>query len=407
MDLLAKLQPFADRLGALGDGPVPFDTVIDEVCSPTEVMIAGRRTLMCGSNNYLGLSFHPDVITAAREAIAREGTGTTGSRAANGSYAAHRRLEQAFADAHRKRHGMVFTTGYQANLAVISGLCGVDDTVLLDLESHASIYDGARLSGAQLFAFRHNSAGDLARKLARVSNPRRCLVIVEGLYSISGDVAPLADIVAVCREAGAYLLVDEAHSFGAYGPRGLGCADAQGVLDQVDFVVGTFSKALAGIGGYCVTDHRALTLLHFAARPYVFTASGSPATIAGAEAALKILLHDVAGNAVLTARLWDNVRRVRAGLSYLGFTIGQTESPIVSIEVGAAERAVAMWRALLEAGLYANIVLPPACRPDACLLRTSYSAAHTSEDIDRALAIFKQVGHAMAIIHETHSHQPA
>jgi 8-amino-7-oxononanoate synthase len=394
MDLFDKLNALTERVAALDGGPMPFDTIIDEVSGPTEVVIGGRRTLMCGSNNYFGLTFHPEVITAATRALQREGAGTTGSRVANGSYAAHRRLEHAFAEAYGKRHAMVFTTGYQANLGVISGLCGSDDTVLLDIESHASIYDGARLSGAQLFVFRHNSPADLGRKLARLPEPRRCLVVVEGLYSISGDVAPLADILKVCREAGAYLMVDEAHSFGAYGPRGLGCAEAQGVLGDVDFVVGTFSKALAGVGGYAVSNHSALPLLHFAARPYVFTASGSPANIAGVEAALRILLRDRS----LQGRLWDNVRRVRTGLSQLGFVIGQTESPIVPIEIGAADRAVALWRALLDAGVYVNIVLPPACRPDACLIRTSYSAAHTPEQIDLALSVFAQVGRALSVI---------
>jgi len=403
MNLLDKLTAFADRIAEFPDGPVPFDTTIDEVCGPTEVVIGGRRTLMCGSNNYFGLSFHPDVIAAAREAIERDGAGTTGSRAANGTYGAHRRLEQSFADAHGKRHGIVFTTGYQANLGVISGLCGPDDAVLVDVESHASIYDGARLSGAQLFACRHNSADDVARKLARLPNPRRSLVVVEGLYSISGDIAPLAEIAKACRDAGAYLMVDEAHSFGAYGTRGLGCAEAQGVLEQVDFVVGTFSKALAGVGGYCVSNHPQLPLLHFAARPYVFTASSSSATIAGVAAALSILQRDED----LRARLWSNIRQVRAGLARLGFAIGQMESPIVPIVIGSAERTVAMWRGLLDAGLYVNIVLPPACRPDACLLRTSYSATHSREEIDRALSILAKVGRELSVIHEAHSHQPA
>jgi 8-amino-7-oxononanoate synthase len=394
MDLLDKLQPIADRIALFDGGATPFDTVIDQVCGPTEVIIGGRRTLMCGSNNYLGLSFHPSVVAAARDAIDREGAGTTGSRAANGTFAAHRRLEEAFTGLYGTRHAMIFTTGYQANLGVISGLCSSDDVVLLDMESHASIYDGARLSGARVFAFRHNSASDLARKLAKQPDGRRCLVVVEGLYSISGDVAPLVEIVAACRETGAYLMVDEAHAFGAYGARGLGCAEAQGVVDDVDFIVGTFSKALGGVGGFCVSNHRALKLLHFAARPYVFSASGSPGNIAGVEAALAILSSD----AGLRPRLWENVRRVRAGLTRLGFAISPTESPIVSIGIGAADRTVAMWQALLEAGLYTNIVLPPACGPDACVLRTSYSAAHTPEQIDRALAIFERVGRALSVI---------
>jgi len=394
MDLFDKLSTLTDRLAAFGEGPVPFNTTIDEVLSATEVMVEGRRTLMCGSNNYFGLSFHPDVLAAAGSALLREGAGTTGSRAANGTYAAHRQLEEAFARLYGKAHAMVFTTGYQANLALISGLCGPDDVVLVDIESHASIYDGARLSGAQVYAFKHNSAADLSRKLSRQPNGRQCLVVVEGLYSISGDVAPIADILAVCREAGAYLLVDEAHSFGPYGSHGLGCAEAQGVLDDVDFIVGTFSKTLAGTGGYAVSAHQQLTLLHWAAKPYVFTASASPANIASVEAALAVMERDT----TLRPRLWDNVRRVRSGLTRLGFAIGATESPIVSIRIGSAERAVTLWRALLDAGLYVNIVLPPGCPPDACLVRTSYSAAHTPEQIDMALAIFERVGRALAVI---------
>jgi len=248
MTLLDKLQPMADRVRAIGDRPVPFDSVIDEILGPCEVTIDGRTTLMYGSNNYLGLSFHPDVVAAAQAAIARCGTGTTGSRAANGTLQLHRDLERDLADFFGKRQALVFTTGYQANLGLIAGLCGPDDVVLIDVESHASIYDGARLSGAQVFAFKHNAADDLARKLAK--QPRgRCLVVVEALYSIGGDVAPLAEIAAAAHAGGAVLAVDEAHSFGAYGDRGLGCAEAQGVLDQVDFIVGTFSKALGGVGG--------------------------------------------------------------------------------------------------------------------------------------------------------------
>ena len=394
MSLLDKLRPIADRLGSIADGPVPFDTLIDALVSPTEVIIGGRRTLMCGSNNYFGLSFHPDVIAASQASIAASGTGTTGSRAANGTYASHRRLERAFASRFSKTHAMIFTTGYQANLGVIAGLCGATDTVLLDLDCHASIYDGARLSGAQMFAFRHNSPTDLARKLSRLDRPSDCLVIAEGLYSISGDLGPVAELSATCREHGAFFMVDEAHSFGAFGDRGLGVADAQSVLDAVDFVTGTFSKALAGIGGFCVSDHEALRLLHFAARSYVFTASASPANIASVEAALPLVLDD----RTLRDRLWTNVRRMRSGLTSLGFRIGATESPIIAIEIGSAEQTVAAWSALLDAGVYTNIVLPPACRSDRCLLRTSYSAAHTTEQIDQALGVFEQVGVALALI---------
>ena len=248
MDLLDKLQPIGDQLAALGRGATPFDTTIENTPAPCEVTIDGRPVLMCGSNNYFGLSHHPEVVAAAAAALAAYGTSTTGSRAANGSLALHEQLEHEFAACYGKQHALVFTTGYQTNLGLIAGLCGSGDTVLVDLESHASIYDGARLSGAQVFGFRHNSADDLRRKLSRLAEPRRSLVVVEGLYSINGDLAPLGELTAVCRDAGAYLMVDEAHAFGAYGGHGLGAAEAQGVLADVDFIVGTFSKTLAGVG---------------------------------------------------------------------------------------------------------------------------------------------------------------
>lgn len=394
MSLFDKLQSTVDRLREAGPGAVPFDTHIEAVLGPTEVKIEGRRTLMCGSNNYFGLSFHPEVLAAARGALEQDGTGTTGSRAANGTYTSHRRLEQRFARLYGMRHALIFTTGYQANLGVIAGLCGPDDSVLVDVESHASIYDGARLSGASQFVFRHNSPEDLRRKLARQKDPSRCLVVIEGLYSISGDVAPVAAFADVCREAGAFLMVDEAHSFGAYGAHGLGRAEDDGALDRVDFVVGTFSKTLAATGGYCVSNHDALPLLHYSSRPYVFSASASPASVAGVEAALRILEREPERK----TRLWENVRRARAGLRTAGFDIGATESPIVPVIIGPADKTITFWRQLLRLGVYVNLMLPPATRPDRCVLRTSYSAAHTADEIERAVSAFVEVGRALAVV---------
>lgn len=396
MSLLDKLKPTAARVAAVGPGPMPFDTVIDQVLSATEVSIGGRRTLMCGSNNYFGLTFHPEVLSAAHDALDHWGSATTGSRAANGSFEIHCRLERRFAELYGLAYGRVFTTGYQANLALVSGLCGADDVIMLDLESHASLYDGARLSGATIYGFRHNSPGDLAKKLARLTSHQRerCLVLIEGLYSISGDVAPVAEIARVCEEAGAFLAVDEAHSFGAYGPRGLGRAEEDGVVDRVDFIVGTFSKSLAGVGGFCVSRHDALEWLHFTARPYVFTASSAPASIASAEAALAVLQREPS----LRDRLWENVRYAREALQATGLQIGAHESPIVSVQVGTAETAVRFWRTLLEQGVYVNVVLPPACHGDRCLLRTSYSSAHTRDQIDRAVSAIADVGRSLSII---------
>jgi 8-amino-7-oxononanoate synthase len=386
MDLLDKLRVVEKRRAMFANGgAMPGETVIDGVIGPCEVLVNGRRTLMFGSNNYLGLTLHPDVIEAARQTVAAYGTGTTGSRTANGTLSLHEDLERDFADWFGKRHAIIFSTGYQANLSLIGALCGPDDVILMDSESHASIYDATRQTASQVIAFRHNAPESLRRKLERLPAGRRNrLVVVEGLYSIRGDVAPLRDIVEVSRAHGAYVLVDEAHSLGTYGATGLGCAEAQGVLEDIDFVVGTFSKSLAGIGGVCVSDHAELRALHFLARAYVFTASGSPSNIAGVRAALRIVRQ----HPELRTQLWTNIRRLREGLKEIGYVIGETESPIVPILTGEEARTIALWQALLSAGLYVNLIVPPGCPMDQCVLRASCSAAHTEEHIVRALEIF-------------------
>jgi len=388
MDLLDKLKAVEQRRAMFASGAAnPGATVIERVLGPCEIVIEGRPTLMFGSNNYLGLTLEPTVVAAARDAILHYGTGTTGSRTANGTLCIHEDLERELADWFHKRHALIFSTGYQANLSVIGGLCGAEDVILIDSDSHASIYDATRQTASQVVAFRHNSPESLRKKLERLpAGQRNRLVVVEGLYSIRGDVAPLREIVDVCRAHGAYLVVDEAHSLGTFGPTGLGCAEAQGVLDQVDFVVGTFSKSLAGVGGVCVSDHAELRSLHFLARAYVFTASGSPSNVAGVRAAVK-LIRD---HPELRGRLWANIRRLREGLQALGFEIGSTESPIVPIFVGEEARTIALWKELLAAGLYVNLIVPPGCSRDNCLLRASCSAAHTGEQIARALEIFAQ-----------------
>jgi len=373
---------------------MPGLTVIERVLGPCEVVIQGRPTLMFGSNNYLGLTLHPEVIEAARRAVTEYGTGTTGSRTANGSLAIHEDLERQFADWFGKRHAIIFSTGYQANLSLVGGLCGPGDVILIDGDSHASIYDATRQTAAQVIGFRHNSAESLNKKLERLDRQHRNkLVVVEGLYSIRGDVAPLGDIVDVCRAHGAYLLVDEAHSLGTYGPTGLGCAEEQGVLEHVDFLVGTFSKSLAGIGGVCVSNHPELKALHFLARAYVFTASGSPANIASVSAAVNVVRR----SPELRDQLWANVRRLRQGLRDLGYVIGETESPIVPIMTGDEARTIAVWQRLMADGLYVNLIVPPGCPVDECVLRASCSAAHTPEHIARALDVLGRVGAELGV----------
>ena len=394
MDLLEKLRSIKARRAKFEPGPAPGATVIERVLGPCEVVVNGRPTLMFGSNNYLGLTLHPDVVAAARDAVAEYGTGTTGSRTANGTLGLHEQLERDLADWFGKRHAIIFSTGYQANLSLIGALCGPDDVILIDSDSHASIYDATRQTASQVVGFRHNSPESLRKKLERLPRgPRNRLVVVEGLYSIRGDVAPLKAIVDVCRANGAYVLVDEAHSLGTYGPNGLGCAEAQGVLEHVDFVIGTFSKSLAGIGGVCVSDHPELGALHFLARAYVFTASGSPSNIASVRAAVRVVRQEPG----LRDQLWANIRRLRQGLQERGYEIGSTESPIVPILTGDEERTIALWQGLLTEGLYVNLIVPPGCPQDECVLRASCSAAHTPEHLTRALDIFGRVGAELGV----------
>jgi 8-amino-7-oxononanoate synthase len=396
MDLLDKLRAIEARRAVFAsDRARPGETVIERVLGPCEVTINGKPTLMFGSNNYLGLTLHPEVVAAARDAILEYGTGTTGSRTANGTLWVHEALEREFADWYEKRHALIFSTGYQANLSLIGALCGADDTILIDGDSHASIYDATRHTASQVVAFRHNAPESLRKKLERLpAGQRNRLVVVEGLYSILGDVAPLREILDVCRANGAYLLVDEAHSLGTFGPSGLGCAEAQGVLPDVDFIVGTFSKSLGGVGGVCVSDHVELRALHFLARAYVFTASGSPGNVASVRAAVGV----IRAHPELRDRLWTNIRRFRGGLMERGYRIGPTESPIVPIFTGEEQRTIALWQQLLEEGLYVNLIVPPGCPRDQCVLRASCSAAHSVEQITRALEVFERVGVAPRVV---------
>jgi 8-amino-7-oxononanoate synthase len=387
-DLLDKLKAIQAKRAEFEAGTAsPGSTVIEKVLGPCEIVIGGRPTLMFGSNNYLGLTFDPEVMAAAREGILQYGTGTTGSRTANGTLSLHEDLEREFAAWFGKRHALIFSTGYQANLSVIGGLCGPDDVILIDSDSHASIYDATRQTPSQVVAFRHNSPESLRKKLERLpKNQRNRLVVAEGLYSIRGDVAPLRDLVEVARSYGAYVMVDEAHSLGTFGPTGLGVAEEQGILDQVDFVVGTFSKSLAGIGGVCVSDHQELRSLHFLARAYVFTASGSPGNVAGVRAAVRVIRE----RPELRKKLWANIAQLRSGLEKMGYVIGSTESPIVPIFTGEETKTIALWQELLAEGLYVNLIVPPGCSRDDCLLRASCSAAHTTQQIGKALDILER-----------------
>lgn len=383
MDKFAALANIRRELGELGIDP--FGAQIDRVISPTEGVINGRATILAGTNNYLGLTFDASCIAAAAAALESEGTGTTGSRMANGSYSSHRLLERELAAFYGKRDAIVFSTGYQANLGIISALAGVGDTVLIDADCHASIYDGCRMGGADVIRFRHNDADDLAKRMRRLGSASKdALILVEGLYSMLGDYAPLAQMAEVKREFGGYLLVDEAHSLGVVGDGGRGVAEVDGVLDDVDFVVGTFSKSLGGVGGFCVSDCAELDLIRYASRPYIFTASPTPATIASVRQALRL----VADGRALRDRLRDNAARLHAGLAALGFTLGAPPSPVVAVILQDRMTALKFWQGLLERGVYVNLMVPPATPNGESLVRCSISAAHTAAQIDAICAAF-------------------
>jgi len=365
-----------------------FNIVMEEIISGTEAIVNGRPTILAGSNNYLGLSFDSDCIDAACDAVRKEGTGTTGSRMANGTFAGHLALERELAEYFDRQSAIVFSTGYIANLAILSTLVGPGEVILLDADCHASIYDGCRLGGAEVIRYRHNDADDLAKRLRRLEKrDTNVLVVAEGLYSMMGDRAPLADIVAVKRKYGAYLMVDEAHSLGVLGKTGRGLAEETGVEDGVDFVVGTFSKSLGAIGGFCVSNHPELDLVRYASRPYVFTASSSPSVIASTRAALKILQT----GSELRQRLWENANLLYNTLQDLDFAVGPEASPIVAIQLEDKAEAFALWSGLLENGVYVNLVLPPATPDGNCLLRSSVSAGHTPEQMERICQAFTAV----------------
>ena len=393
IDLFDKYQPAIERFEhmlAMGANAVGLEN--ERFISPTRAIINGRETILAGTNNYMGITFDPDCIAAGKAALDEFGTGTTGSRIANGTYGMHAQLEKDLCRFLDRRHCMVFTTGYQANLGMIAGLAGPRDTVFLDADSHASIYDGCALSGARLIRFKHNDAGDLDKRLARLERSGDeaggRLVVLEGIYSMLGDRAPLADFIAVKKRRGFQLLVDEAHSFGVLGPNGRGLADEAGLDEEVDFVAGTFSKSVGAIGGFGAANHASFESLRYVSKPYMFTASPSPSTIATATAAIAKLKAEPQRR----ARLMDNSRRLFEGFKGLGLALGcDVVSPIVAVKCPGEEATVAMWNALLEAGVYVNIAVPPGTPGTLCLLRCSVSAAHSNEDMDRIIELFAKV----------------
>jgi 8-amino-7-oxononanoate synthase len=362
----------------------PFGTCIDEIYSATEGRIGNQKIVLAGTNNYLGLTFNADAIAAGQAALATQGTGTTGSRMANGSYGSHLKLEQELAEYFDRPTAIVFSTGYTANLGVISTLATPGSVVLIDADSHASIYDACALGGAEIIRFRHNDAKDLERRMVRLGErAKEALIIVEGIYSMLGDVAPLVEIVDIKRRLGGYLLVDEAHSFGVMGANGRGLAEELGVEQDVDIILGTFSKSLASIGGFAV-GNKEMEILRYSSRPYIFTASPSPSIIASVRSSLK----NIAQHPELREKLWRNAHRLYHGLADLGYELGPRISPVVPVMIGSKEVGLRFWRDLITNGVYVNLVLPPAAPAGITLLRCSVNAAHSDKDIDTIIQAF-------------------
>ena len=397
-DLFSKFDPLiAEREALLATGVRdPYGIVMEKVLSPTEAMINGKRTILLGTYNYMGMTFDADVIAAGKAALDAYGAGTTGSRVLNGTYQGHRECEEALKDFYGTEHAIVFSTGYQANLGMISTIAGKGDYIILDADSHASIYDGCALGNAEVVRFRHNSVEDLDKRLGRLPPEAGKLVVLEGVYSMMGDIAPLKDMVAVSKKHGAMILCDEAHGMGFFGEHGRGVFEEAGVADDIDFVVGTFSKSVGTVGGFCVSNHPKFEVLRLVCRPYVFTASLPPSVVATAAASIRKLMH--AGEK--RTHLWKNSRRLHQGLRDMGYKLGTetAQSAIIAIILTDMAQAVSLWQGLLEAGLYVNTARPPATPAGMFLLRCSLCAEHSDEQVTEILGMFERAGRATGVI---------
>jgi 8-amino-7-oxononanoate synthase len=392
MDLFAKCAEFTRAREAMAAGNYPYFIPLDDN-EGTEVTYKGQRLIMIGSNNYLGLTTDPRVKTAAIEAIERYGTSCTGSRFLNGTVALHEELEQELARFVGKEAALVFSTGFQVNLGVISGLVGRHDVVIVDREDHASVIDGCRLGLGKLHRFHHNDMGDLERVLHSCPDGAGKLVVVDGVYSMGGDIAPLPELVQLCEEYGARLMVDDAHALGVLG-EGRGTAAHFGLTEKVDLIMGTFSKALASTGGFIAGDETTIHYIKHVARTMIFSASIPPANAAAALACLRIIRDEPER----ICRLAAVSERMASALRNRGFNVGPTQTPIIPILLGDDLTTLTLWRLLFDAGVFVNAVLPPAVPAHASRLRTSYMATHTDEQLEYVLGVFEEISNLAGVV---------
>ena len=392
MDIFTKCSQFTAAREAEEAGLYPYFIPLTEN-EGNEAEFRGHRLIMCGSNNYLGLTTHPKVKQAAIDAVERFGTSCTGSRFLNGTLELHEQLENELAEWVRKPAALVFSTGMQVNLGTISSLVMKGDYVILDKDDHASIVDGACLSRGTRKRFRHQDMEDLERVLASLPLDAGKLVVVDGLFSMEGDIAPLPEIIPLCKKYKARLMVDDAHAIGVLG-EGRGTAEHFGVVDDVDLIMSTFSKSFASLGGFIAGDQEVIHYIKHFARSLIFSASIPPANAAAALAALQVMRDEPER----IERLNNNASYMRDGFNQLGFDTGNSETPVVPIIIGDDQLTFITWKLLFDNGVFVNPVISPAVAPGRQLLRTSYMASHTADHLNEVLEIFEKVGKQLSMI---------
>ncbi len=394
MDLFAKAFDYQDARMARASGYYPYFQVIESE-SDSRVSIDGRELVMLGSNNYLGLTTHPHVRERAAQALARYGTSCTGSRLLNGNLDIHEELERRLAAFVGKESALVFSTGFGTNLGTIAALVGRHDCVVIDKDDHASIYDGCKLSYGKVVRFGHNDVGSLEKALACIDAEHGgALVVVDGVFSMEGDIAPLPEMIPVVKAAGARLMVDDAHASGVLGPRGEGTAAHFGVTGDVDLIMGTFSKSFASLGGFIAGDALVIDYIKHNSRPFIFSAAMAPPSVGACLGALDVMESEPRHR----ERLWEIVNRMQVGYRDLGFDTGTSETPVIPIILGDEMLVFAFWKRLLEEGVFVNPVRPPAVPAGRALLRTSYMASHTDAQMEHVLEVFGRIGRELGVI---------
>ncbi|MFC1500087.1 aminotransferase class I/II-fold pyridoxal phosphate-dependent enzyme [Candidatus Zixiibacteriota bacterium] len=393
MDLFQKCFQWKDWKTAQQFGYYPYFTSIQSEAGPI-VEIDGEQKIMLGSNNYMGLTNHPEVKQAATDALMKYGSGCTGSRFLNGTLDIHVELEEALASWLGKEAALVFSTGFFVNQGVISALVSSDDVIISDRLNHASIVEGCKLAAGETIRYRHNDMEDLERILQKIPKSAGKFIITDGVFSGEGTIANVRGIVALAKQYDARVMVDEAHSVGVYGSEGRGVADEQGQLDATDLYMATFSKSFGGVGGFVAGPYEVIMWIRHKARPMIFSASLPPASVAGARKALDLIRE----GDEMRAKLIANADRMRAGLQEIGFDTGKSTSQIIPLQIGEDLKCVKFWKALFKAGVFTNAFIHPATPPNSALIRTSYMPTHTDEMLDKALDLLQRVGKKHNII---------